>query len=174
MKLSPNEALCEVDTTKDSIKTWLKRTGRDREWLGNQLRTEAKTVNNWLSTSRPIPEAKLALIQRLMADDIAEEARQKQLNEPTNQVFSVEVDLPRFRRYNAAAAAQRMTMEQWTIGTLDEAVDTISAAGGLVTDSVVKTPPPPNISHFYDSSSVNTQESKAAEDPRPYRTGTED
>lgn len=163
-----------MDITKDNIKTWLKLRGRERGWLADQLGKKLGTVNNWLSTNIAIPEGSLAHIQRLMADDIAEEARQKQLSEPTNQVFSVEVDLPRFRRYNAAAAAQRMTMEQWTIGTLDEAVDTISAAGGLVTDSVVKTPPPPNISHFYDSSSVNTQESKAAEDPRPYRTGTED
>jgi len=115
--------------TKDSIKDWLKRSGKDRAWLADQLKTEVKTVNNWLSSARPIPEAKLALINRLHADDVAEEARKKQLKEPSNTIFNVEVDHARFRRYNAAAAAQRKTMEQWTIETLDEAVENISATG---------------------------------------------
>jgi hypothetical protein len=110
--------------TKDDIKTWLKRTGKDRAWLGAQLSVGKKTVDNWLSSPKRIPEAKLALIQRLHADDVAAAARQTQLSEPTNQIFSVEVDHARFRRYNAAAASQRKTMEQWTIQTLDHAVET--------------------------------------------------
>jgi len=109
--------------TKDNIKTWLKRSGRDRAWLADQLGVSKKTVDNWLSV-QDIPEAKLALIQRLHADDLAAAARQTQLSEPTNQIFSVEVDHARFRRYNAAAASQRKTMEQWTIQTLDHAVET--------------------------------------------------
>lgn len=108
---------------KEQIKHWLKSHGRDREWLGQQLDTEVKTVHNWLSSARAIPAAKLALITRLMADDEAAEARRRQQYDPVAQVFSLEVDLPTFRAYSQAAKAQRLTLEEWSIAELNTAAD---------------------------------------------------
>jgi len=114
---------------KEQIKAWLKAHNRDREWLGQQLDTEVKTVHNWLSSSRPIPEAKLALIKRLMADDEAAELRRKQQLDPIAQVFSLEVDLPTFRAYSAAAKAHHLTIEEWSIAELNLAADEWFAQG---------------------------------------------
>jgi len=114
---------------KEQIKAWLKAHNRDREWLGQQLDTEVKTVHNWLSSSRPIPEAKLALIKRLMEDDEADALRRKQQLSPVAQVFSLEVDLPTFRAYSAAAKAQHLTLEEWSIAELNLAADEWFAQG---------------------------------------------
>jgi len=114
---------------KDTIKDWLKAHGRDREWLGQQLDSEVKTVHNWLSSARPIPEAKLALIKRLMADDEAAALRRKQQLDPIAQVFSLEVDLPTFRAYSQAAKAQRLTLEEWSIAELNSAAEQWFALG---------------------------------------------
>lgn len=109
-----------MNLTKNDIKTWLKRRGSDREWLGQQLSVSKKTVDNWLSV-QDIPEGKLRLIERLMADDQAEDARQQQLKQPTNHVFCIEVDMPRYRAYAVSALARKMTVEDWCISESDAA-----------------------------------------------------
>lgn len=106
---------------KEQIKHWLKSHGRDREWLGQQLDTEVKTVHNWLSSARAIPTAKLALITRLMADDEAAEARRKQQYDPVAQFFSLETDLATFRAYSQAAKHHQLTLEEWCISELNTA-----------------------------------------------------
>ena len=126
MPIAPNG---EGYDMKETIKDWLKAHGRDREWLGQQLDSEVKTVHNWLSSARPIPEAKLALIKRLMADDEAAELRRKQQLDPIAQVFSLEVDLPTFRAYSQAAKAQRLTLEEWSIAELNSAAEQWFALG---------------------------------------------
>jgi hypothetical protein len=108
---------------KEQIKHWLKSHGRDREWLGQQLDTEVKTVHNWLSSARAIPAAKLALITRLMADDEAADARRKQQYDPVAQVFSLETDLATFRAYSQAAKHHQLTLEEWCISELNTAAD---------------------------------------------------
>ena len=126
MLIAPNG---EGYDMKETIKDWLKAHGRDREWLGQQLDSEVKTVHNWLSSARPIPEAKLALIKRLMADDEAAALRRKQQLDPIAQVFSLEVDLPTFRAYSQAAKAQRLTLEEWSIAELNSAAEQWFAQG---------------------------------------------
>jgi hypothetical protein len=110
---------------KEAVKAWLKRHGRDRDWLAAQLNTAVQTIHNWLSvsSSRTIPAAKLALIERLMQDDAAAEAARKQQLDPVAQVFSVEVSLPQFRRYSQAALKAQQTLEDWAIEELDRAAE---------------------------------------------------
>ena len=151
-----------MNIIKDNIKAWLKRTGRSRDWLGQQLGVSKKTVDNWLSVQE-IPDGKLRLIERLMADDVAEDARQKQLSEPTNQVFSVEVDLMRFRRYNAAATAEGLLLEEWTIKTLDSTVERISATVGIRASITSAAPVNSSPDSLTDATRLN-------EDPTPYLT----
>jgi hypothetical protein len=113
----------------DKIKSWLKEHGRDRYWLAERLSVNKRTVDNWLSAGQPIPEAKLTLIKRLMEDDEADALRRKQQLSPVAQVFSLEVDLPTFRAYSAAAKAQHLTIEEWCIAELNIAADEWFAQG---------------------------------------------
>jgi hypothetical protein len=113
----------------DHIKAWLKSHGRDRFWLADQLNVHKRTADNWLSAGQSIPEAKLALIKRLMADDEAAALRRKQQLDPIAQVFSLEVDLPTFRAYSQAAKAQRLTLEEWSIAELNSAAEQWFAQG---------------------------------------------
>lgn len=169
---------------KDQIKAWLKAKNHTREWLGEQIGVKPKTVDNWLSSPREIPSGKLTIIERLMQEDEAAEAQRRLQLLPTNQIFSLEVDLPRFRAYSAAALANDQTLEQWAIAELNAAAEaampamqesqaTIAGTPVRLIEGA-KTPPPPNITHISGSSSVNPPETKAAEEPRDYRTGTED
>lgn len=115
---------CPVEPSKDQIKAWLKKFGRDREWLAKQTFIRSKrTVDNWLSSPKEIPEDKLGIIARLMSDDEAEEARRRQQLDPVAQVFSIEVDLPTFRAYGQAAKAHHLTIEEWAIAELNAAAD---------------------------------------------------
>jgi hypothetical protein len=106
---------------KELIKEWLRRVGRTREWLGEQTSSKKQTVNNWLSTRQKIPDGKLALIMRLIADDTEAEAQERRKAFPANQVFSLEVDLPTYRAYSEAAKEARQTLEEWSITELNEA-----------------------------------------------------
>lgn len=111
---------------------------------------------------------KASLIRRLMADDEAKEAQRRLQLLPTNQIFSLEVDLPTFRAYSAAALAAHKTLEQWAIAELNAAADTALPT----TTKGAKSPQPQNITHISDSSHVKS----SAEEERPRReaTGTED
>ena len=53
----------------EDIKKWLKESKKNRQWLAEKTLTSKKTVDGWLSVGRPIPPAKLALIERLMNGD---------------------------------------------------------------------------------------------------------
>lgn len=50
---------------RDEIKAWLKKTGRTRTWLADELMVTINTVNGWMS-NRDIPAAKLDRIRELM------------------------------------------------------------------------------------------------------------
>lgn len=53
----------------EEIKKWLKDAGKNRQWLAEKTLTSRRTVDNWLSTGRLIPPAKLALIEKLMTSE---------------------------------------------------------------------------------------------------------
>lgn len=117
--------------TKDEIKAWLKAYNHTREWLGQQCGgIKLNTVNNWLSTQANIPDGTLALIRRLMEDDQHEEAERLRKTNPTNQLFSVEVDRFRFRAYCEAALAAGLTLEDWVRLECDKAANHDQPAQG--------------------------------------------
>jgi hypothetical protein len=53
----------------ETIQAWLKRIGRDRDWLAAQVGAASRnTVDKWLGPNAIVPPGKLALIQKLMND----------------------------------------------------------------------------------------------------------
>lgn len=105
---------------KEEIKSWLKSENHEREWLAEQLGVNKRTVDNWLSSPKEIPSGKLTRIKRLMEDDAAAAEKRSLQLRPQAQFFSLEVNLPRFRAYSAAALAAGKTLEQWCIDSLNE------------------------------------------------------
>lgn len=123
---------CIFPKVKDQIKTWLKQTGRTRDWLAEQCYVSKKTVDNWLSSPKIIPDDKQALIRRLIADDEALEQRQAQQRLPQNQIFCLEVSLAQHRRYAQAALKRGKTVEAWSIEELDAAASLWEQDPGII------------------------------------------
>lgn len=52
----------------EEIKTWMKKNGISREELGKKVFVTKRTVDGWLSAGKPIPAAKMELIERIVED----------------------------------------------------------------------------------------------------------
>lgn len=78
-----------MDYSVESIKKWLKSTGKDRNWLAKRLYVSKSTVDNWLapSTPTPIPKSKAAFIHSLMEQSQTVES--KKVNYDDVLTFSV-------------------------------------------------------------------------------------
>ena len=78
-----------MDYSVESIKKWLKSTGKDRNWLAEKLYVSKSTVDNWLapSTPTPIPKSKAAFIHSLMEQSQTVES--KKVNYDDVLTFSV-------------------------------------------------------------------------------------
>ncbi len=138
---------------KEQIKHWLKERNLDRQWLADQIGVKKRTVDNWLSSPQEIPIGKERLIQRLMQDDQAREAARRLALLPQSQIFSLEVDLPTYRAYSAAALADQRTLEQWAIHELNEAA--------------AASPAPVKRPHTYESISYPSQSAAEASPLNP-------
>lgn len=57
-----------MQNEKEQIKRWLKKIGKDRNWLADKCYVGKRAIDKWLSTARNIPSAKLALIRKLMEE----------------------------------------------------------------------------------------------------------
>lgn len=67
--------------TKEEIDAWLKKEGKNRQWLAEQCGVSYGSVNNWMSINRPIPAKALIIIDKLM--------------EQANTPKGIEVDIPK-------------------------------------------------------------------------------
>ncbi len=101
------------------IKDWLKKHRRSREWLAERTFVSKKTVDNWLSSPKIIPEDKKALIFHLMQADEEAEGKTRQFQALVNQVFSLEVTHTQFRAYQRASRDSHQTLEDWAVSSLD-------------------------------------------------------
>lgn len=102
---------------KERIKDWLKEQGFTRDWLAARCGVEVKTVNNWLSSPRPIPAKAILILHQLM-----EATAESVQTEPTN-VLIVKIDDHRFDAYSAKALEEGFTLRNWVINSLDEAAE---------------------------------------------------
>lgn len=108
-----------MSPTKSEIKTWLKRTGRNREWLGEQCGAKKSTVNNWLSTEIEVPAKALLIIEGLMRAD----AENAPAPAPVEQIdMPIRVSVQQFDAYTAAfKRSEQETLRGWMINRLDTA-----------------------------------------------------
>lgn len=51
---------------KREVLQWLKSIKQDREWLGKQIGSKKRTLDNWFSTKGSIPDSKYDSIKKLM------------------------------------------------------------------------------------------------------------
>lgn len=102
---------------KERVKIWLKASHLDRQWLADRCGVEIKTVNNWLSSPRPIP-AKAVLIIRAIMDATVDPAPPE-----SESVIVLRVDEDRFDAYNRASMAEGLTIRDWAINALDQAAE---------------------------------------------------
>lgn len=102
--------------TKDDIKDWLKKTGKTRQELAEQVGVGLSCVNNWLSNSKTnlIPPLKLQLIERLMAESEQPPAPQP----PTpKEITAIAVLMSKEQRAYLTAAARKLglTLEEFIL-----------------------------------------------------------
>lgn len=64
--IAQKSAYNSLMTSAEDIKKWIKETGISRTELGEKVFATKRTVDGWLSAGKPIPPAKLELIERLM------------------------------------------------------------------------------------------------------------
>ncbi len=57
--------------TKTEITTWLRESGKDREWLAGELKVSLSIVNQWLAPKGQIPDDRLVSIRQLMERESA-------------------------------------------------------------------------------------------------------
>lgn len=113
-----------MEPTKDTIKAWLKKFGRSREWLGQQCGKTKNTVNNWLSTNIEIPDSTLHLIARLMADDERAEAeRVKSESTAPLSHLVIQVAVEEFNAWEQIAIHQNppRTVTDWALQAIRRA-----------------------------------------------------
>ena len=76
-------SLMKLDLTARDIVSWLKGMGRNRAWLAENCGVQKRTVDNWLSSNRPIPQKALLIVQGMMGAqsdlESIEEASQQNL-----------------------------------------------------------------------------------------------
>lgn len=127
--------------TKEEITQWLKKTGRDRFWLAEECLVSYKHLNNWFSKNGKIPEAKLVIIQKLMAEtqappyEIEGKDNMGKLFITLNEA-SQEAVLAECRRLNITLSAYCSLVVEWCATTPE---------GQAVIESIINGTPLPSV-----------------------------
>lgn len=115
----PSHPICYVRpvSEKETIKNWLRTTGRSRDWLASECSVEKRTVDNWLSSPRKVPEKALRLITNLIRSD----GEASGGGNAKRQNLVLELDEISFELFNLAALSRGLTIKEWAIDTLKQA-----------------------------------------------------
>lgn len=118
--------------TREDIKQWLKKTGKDRFWLASKMFVSKRQIDNWLSSNRGIPEVKLQFIESLMkgedhmnGDSIEEAVNQG--NRVIDDVSCVAFIVPESEKRKAEHAARLAgkSLEQFAMDAMRELANRI-------------------------------------------------
>lgn len=147
--------------TKDEIKAWLKKFNHSREWLGEKCgNLQKRSVDNWLSSPKEIPEGTLALIGRLMEDDERAEAERRQKeSQPLSNVV-IRVDTDEFEDWCQAGLKHQQTVTDYCLAA-------IRAGYRAENPDAADSSAAPNVSPIFDFDPDLS--SKVAEDPAEYK-----
>lgn len=115
MKDAENEA----EDYKSKVKQWLDDFRHSREWLADQCDSNKRTVDNWLSSPRPIPRHATNMINTLMAQDYDK----MKANVPPAQNIVLEVSRDQFNAYNRAANSKGQLIYEWVNSVLNDAAN---------------------------------------------------
>jgi len=107
-----------VNIDKDTIKSRLKAIGQDRAWLADRIGVSAKTVHNWLSSAKIIPEIKQALIERALSEEETIQVQRRQLHEPADHVIKLPFSDDEFSLINQAANVEGLLIVDWAVAAL--------------------------------------------------------
>lgn len=103
-----------METLKKSIKEWLKRTGKDREWLADRCYVAKRTVDFWLEKRGVIPSAKVDIIKGII--EKSEEVKKDFEN--TECTIVVKIPSDQFEEYNKDALNLGMTFSEYMLYAL--------------------------------------------------------
>lgn len=98
------------------VKKWLKDFNHSRTWLAKECNAAPQTINNWLSTSRGIPNRAKILIERLMEADYLRKTNQNTVT----QTLTLEFNSRDFDMIEQAARLNQMKIRNWATQTLRE------------------------------------------------------
>lgn len=114
-------------TTRDEIKEWLREQGKSREWLGERVGVSKGSVDNWLSegVARPIPAAKMKLIEELMQESAAPAAKKPVAVDIGNiEIINVILTREEMEEVARAAAALGLSIDEFARNSILEATET--------------------------------------------------
>lgn len=124
---------------RDVIKKWLKSHKKNYAWLARQCFVGEGTVKNWMST-KPIPEAKLALIKTMINTT---NTNTRDANQDRNhwQSYAVTMEHEDYCVIERAAIHAGMSVEEWSEQILTEQAMTFlerkRSATGLAGKAVI-------------------------------------
>lgn len=129
------------EALKERIKQWLKAERQTRQWLAEHCGVSKKTVDNWLSSPKPVPPKALLIIERLMAKSVEREAGAGL----PDHILVLRVDEEDFDRFNRASLDEGLTMRDWAVQALIEAAEAAGRLPGAIEgedDEEPETDPP--------------------------------
>lgn len=105
-----------MDDTKDSIRKFLALTKMTRDEFAELCGVSKSQVDKWLSTV-PIPIARQKLINRIMQEEYAKQARMTQAR--SSNSIHVPVTPQRYEKFKSEAERHGLTVPEWASEALD-------------------------------------------------------
>ncbi|MBE5697706.1 hypothetical protein [Akkermansia sp.] len=115
----------EMFPSKGAVKSWLKATGKNRDWLATQCGVSKRTVDCWFSSSGKIPAKAILILQSLMSE-VENNVSVKDSNTVDSSCFKFGIDLSkapqRFVVLVLQVAQQLETTPEKAVNCIFEAV----------------------------------------------------
>lgn len=125
-KLRKTHIINDMNSSKKTIKDWMKSSGKNRKWLADQCLVTITTVNDWFTSRGTIPAAKLELIRFLM-EKAPSVAPKQELTPPPSpnglDRITIEVEGELQLKINQKALELGMTTSCWASLALEEAAE---------------------------------------------------
>lgn len=79
-----------MQNEKEEVKSWLKKIGKDRDWLAEKCFVKKKSVDDWFRNGKKLPKAKLALIRGIMTEiELKEREKETLIENAKNSIKNI-------------------------------------------------------------------------------------